>query len=362
MVRQPDHAPLVVAQEKGFFAQEGLEVTLVPPSDPSSVPRLVSAGQAEIGLHYQPSLYLDREAGLPLKRFGTLVETPLNTLTVLKDGPIKGIADLQGKTIGFSVSGFEDALVKRMLTAANVDPATVTFVNVNFALTPSLIGGKVDATIGGYRNFELTQMRLEGHEGRAFFPEENGVPAYDELIFVTRDDLINDPRLPRFLAAVEKATIYLTNHPQESLDLFLKAYPALDDALNRQAFADTLPRFAKRPAALDAGALPALRDLPGRGRPPEGSAGHRLACRGARPMTGIVTGRQAAEILERLRTRRPRVHCLMNTVVQKFTADGITAVGGIPSMTASPEEIEDFVGRADALTVNLGTLDAGRGR
>lgn len=249
----PDHAPLVVAQEKGFFAQEGLEVTLVPPSDPSSVPRLVSAGQAEIGLHYQPSLYLDREAGLPLKRFGTLVETPLNTLTVLKDGPIKGIADLQGKTIGFSVSGFEDALVKRMLTAANVDPATVTFVNVNFALTPSLIGGKVDATIGGYRNFELTQMRLEGHEGRAFFPEENGVPAYDELIFVTRDDLINDPRLPRFLAAVEKATIYLTNHPQESLDLFLKAYPALDDALNRQAFADTLTRFAKRPAALDAG-------------------------------------------------------------------------------------------------------------
>lgn len=77
-------------------------------------------------------------------------------------------------------------------------------------------------------------------------------------------------------------------------------------------------------------------------------------------MTGILTGRKAAEILERLRTRRPRVHCLMNTVVQKFTADGITAVGGIPSMTASPEEIEDFVRRADALTVNLGTLDAGR--
>ncbi|MFP5078065.1 ABC transporter substrate-binding protein [Rhizobium sp. YIM 134829] len=249
----PDHAPLVIAAEKGFFAEEGLDVTLVPPSDPSSVPRLVAAGQAEIGLHYQPSLYLDREAGLPLKRFGTLVETPLNTLTVLKDGPIAGIADLKGKTIGFSVSGFEDALVKRMLTSAGVDASSVTFVNVNFALTSSLIGGKVDATIGGYRNFELTQMRLEGHEGRAFFPEEHGVPAYDELIYVTRDDLIDDPRLPRFLRAVEKATIFLTNHPQDALDVFIKAYPSLDDALNRQAFADTLPRFAKRPAALDPG-------------------------------------------------------------------------------------------------------------
>nr|WP_236778051.1 hydroxyethylthiazole kinase [Agrobacterium tumefaciens] len=50
----------------------------------------------------------------------------------------------------------------------------------------------------------------------------------------------------------------------------------------------------------------------------------------------------------------------MNTVVQKFTADGITVVGGIPSMTTSLEEIESFVTKADALTVNLGTLDAER--
>jgi hydroxyethylthiazole kinase len=67
--------------------------------------------------------------------------------------------------------------------------------------------------------------------------------------------------------------------------------------------------------------------------------------------------RQAADILERVRGTRPRVHCLMNTVVQKFTADGISVVGAIPSMTSSVEEVEAFVDRADALTVNLGTLD-----
>lgn len=68
----------------------------------------------------------------------------------------------------------------------------------------------------------------------------------------------------------------------------------------------------------------------------------------------------AAELIERVRARRPRVHCLMNTVVQKFTADGITAVGAIPSMTSSMEEIADFIAKADALTINLGTLDAER--
>lgn len=249
----PDHAPLVVAQELGLFEKAGLEVELLPPADPSIVPRAVASGQAEIGVHYQPNLYLDHEAGVPLVRFGTLVETPLNTLTVLADGPINDLTDLAGKRIGFSVSGFEDVILSTMLANAGVELEDVEFVNVNFALTASLIGGRVEATIGGYRNFELTQMRLEGHEGKAFFPEDHGVPVYDELIFVTRPDLVSDDRLVRFLEAVEKGAIYLTNHPEESWELFIGAYPDLDDELNRHAWADTLPRFAKRPAALDAG-------------------------------------------------------------------------------------------------------------
>lgn len=249
----PDHAPLVVAQELGLFEEAGLSVELVPPADPSAPPRLVAAGQAEIAVHYQPNLYLDVAAGLPLVRFGTLIETPLNTLTVLADGPIRSIADLEGKKVGFSVSGFEDALLARMLASDGLAKDDVELVNVNFSLSPSLIAGRVDATIGGFRNFELTQMRIEGHEGRPFFPEEHGVPVYEELIYVTRRDLAGDERLARFLEAVEKATIHLTNHPEEAWQLFIRAYPDLDDELNRQAWLDTLPRFAKRPAALDRG-------------------------------------------------------------------------------------------------------------
>ncbi len=247
----PDHAPLVVAKELGLFEEAGLDVELVPPADPSIVPRAVASGKAEIGIHYQPNLYLDHDAGVSLVRFGTLVETPLNTLTVLADGPIKELKDLEGKKIGFSVSGFEDAIISRMLGSAGVDKDKIELVNVNFALSPSLISGQVDATIGGYRNFELTQMKLEGHEGRAFFPEEHGIPVYDELVFVTRPDLVEDDRLKRFLAAVEKGAIHLTNHPEEGWKLFVKAHPDLDNELNRQAWIDTLPRFAKRPAALD---------------------------------------------------------------------------------------------------------------
>lgn len=247
----PDHAPLVVAAEKGYFRDVGLEVELIPPADPSAPPRLVAAGQGDIAISYQPNLYLQVAEGLPLVRFGTIVATPLNALVVLDDGPVKTLADLKGKTVGFSVGGFEDALLKMMLSEVDLDLTDVELVNINFALSPSLITGKVDAVIGAFRNFELNQLELENSAGRAFFPEEHGVPAYDELIYLTRRDLIGDDRLPRFLMAVEKAALYLTNHPDEALDLFLKAHPDLDNPLNRRAFVDTLPRFSKSPAALD---------------------------------------------------------------------------------------------------------------
>ena len=75
-------------------------------------------------------------------------------------------------------------------------------------------------------------------------------------------------------------------------------------------------------------------------------------------MTGLPM--QAVDLLERVRTRAPRVHCLMNTVVQKLVADGLSSVGALPSMTSSVEEVQAFASKADAIVVNLGTLDAQR--
>lgn len=247
----PDHAPLFVALEKGFFAERDLEVTFVAPTDPSSPPKLVAAGQADIAVSYQPQLHLLVAAGLPIKRIGTLVATPLNSLLVLRDGPIQSIADLAGRKIGFSVGGFEDALLKRMLERHGLSLDDVTLVNVNFSLSPALLSGQVDAVIGAFRNFELNQMDLLGKPGRAFFVEEEGVPAYDELILIAHADRTGDPRFVRFLAAVEAGVQFLVNHPEDSWELFISHRPDLDDELNRRAWADTLPRFALRPGALD---------------------------------------------------------------------------------------------------------------
>jgi hydroxyethylthiazole kinase len=70
--------------------------------------------------------------------------------------------------------------------------------------------------------------------------------------------------------------------------------------------------------------------------------------------------KQAADILQRLRRASPRVHCVTNAVAQTLTANALLAVGAVPSMTISPEEIGLFVRSAKALLVNLGTFDAER--
>ncbi len=128
----PDHGPIVIAQEKGFFEEQGLEVEVIAPADPAEPPKQVAAGNADLAISYQPQLHLQVHEGLPLVRVGTLVATPLNCLLVLKDGPIKTIADLKGGKVGFSVAGVEEALLDAILKRNGLSLDDIELINVNW--------------------------------------------------------------------------------------------------------------------------------------------------------------------------------------------------------------------------------------
>lgn len=247
----PDHGPIIIAQEKGIFNDAGLNIEIIPPANPSDPPKLVAAGKVDIAISYQPQLHMQVHEGLPVTRVGTLVATPLNCLLVLEDGPIKKLSDLKNKKIGYSISGMEQALLSAILKKANVNKDEVEYINVNWSLSPSLMSKQVDAVIGAYRNFELNQMKIEGVKGRCFFIEEEGVPPYDELIFIVNNEKIDKEMLTLFLDSIEKATQYIINHPIETWEIFANYSKELNNELNEMAWFDTIPRFALRPAALD---------------------------------------------------------------------------------------------------------------
>ena len=252
----PDHAALIVAQQKGFFAKNGIEVEIIEPADPSMPPKLVAAGKSDLAVGYQPQLYLDVDQGLPLVRIATLIATPLNSIVALKESNIKTLADFKGKKIGYSVSGFEEVLLGTMLKSAGVNPNEVEKINVNWSLSPALMSKQVDGVVGAFRNFELNQLSLEKQQGIAFYPEEHGVPIYDELILLANKNKLDNSqyqaKLSAFLSAIEQATVYISNHPQEAWQTFISYKPQeLDNALNRAAWQDTLPRLSLMPRSLD---------------------------------------------------------------------------------------------------------------
>ena len=170
----PDHAALVIAKQRGIFTKHGLDVELIAPADPNAPPKLVAAGQAEYALSYQPTLQMLAAEGLPLVRVGVLVAQPLNSLVALEDGPVKTIADFKGRKIGYSIAGFEEALLGAILEKAGLTLKDVTLINVNFALTTALMSKQVDGVIGAFRNFELNDLEINKTKGRIWLVEKHG--------------------------------------------------------------------------------------------------------------------------------------------------------------------------------------------
>jgi len=249
----PNHGPVMVAQELGYFRQAGLAMTIVPPSDPNDPPRLVAAGRGDVAVSYPHTQIFQAAQDIPTMRIGALVDTPLSTITVLADGPVRTLADFRGRKVGYSLSGIEVAMLRVMLASAGVKPDAVELINVNFALSPSLLTKRVDGVIGAFRNFELFQLEIEGSKGRAFFLEDHGVPTHDALTFAANRERARagDPRLRRFLDAVERGVQFCTNQPEAAWGLFIKGRANLDNELNRRAWGATLPRFAHVPGAVD---------------------------------------------------------------------------------------------------------------
>lgn len=249
----PDHGPIVLAKELGYFEQAGLEVEIITPSDPNAPPRMVAAGSVDLAISYQPELHLNRHDGLPLRRVGTLIATPLTCLVVLADGPVQTMADLRGRKVGFAVAGVQEVMLNAMLAHSGMMPTDVEQINIGWSISPALMAGQVDGVIGAFRNFELNQLALEGMEGRCFYPEAEGVPTYDELIYIANPDRMDAGRIARFLDATERATGYILNNPAQAWEIFAGTASELQTELNARAWSDTWPRFASRPAALDAG-------------------------------------------------------------------------------------------------------------
>jgi putative hydroxymethylpyrimidine transport system substrate-binding protein len=247
-----DHAPILVAQQQGYFQQAGIQVKLIEPADPSDGPKMVAAGKADIAITYQPQFMMQVDQGLPLTRIGSLVDQPLDCVVALAVSGIHNLGDLKGKTVGYSAGGIDSLMLKTMLQKPRLNLSDIKFINVRYALVQALLSGNIDAFTGGMRNVEPIQLKKSGHSPVVFYPELNGFPSYEELIFVINPKNQDDRKLGLFLAALQKGVVYLQQHPQQAWEAAIARYPVLNNPINKASWMDSVQYFSHNPAQLDA--------------------------------------------------------------------------------------------------------------
>lgn len=241
----PNHAPIFVAKQDGFFKKNGLDVHILEPADPNDAVKLVAAKQADIGITYGEWYSQEIKSGLPIHKIGDLISQPLDCLITLKNTSIQSISDLKGKRIGYSASSANAShiILKTMLAHHGLALKDVTLIHVNYGLVQGLLAGKLDAFSGGMRNIEPVEMALMGHPARIFLPEKNGVPHYSELIFITHKANAGRSDFKKFMISIEQATQYLKKYPKKSWQKFIQAYPHLNNEINQRIWLQTIRYF-----------------------------------------------------------------------------------------------------------------------
>ena len=244
----PNHAPIFVAQQQGYFKQLGLDVDIITPANPDDPAKLVASQHADIALDYQPQVITAVTQGLPIVQIGALIATPLSCVIALKSSHINKIKDLNGKTIAGSSN---DLVLQSMLENNGIKLDNVTIIDVGYNLVQALLSGRADAVSGTFRNVELIELQAMDKPINVFYPEENNVPTYSELVYIANKNNLSDPRLEIFLHAVALGVQYLINHPEESWQKFAANHPDLNTPVIKAEWFATLPRFALRPELVD---------------------------------------------------------------------------------------------------------------
>lgn len=244
------HSYLYVAQENGYFEEEGIKVDIQFPANPTDPLTLTAAGKVTLGLYYQPDVIMARaNENVPVKSIASIVRSPLNHTIIPADSSIQSPKDLEGKTVGYPGIPLNEALLKTIVTNDGGDMDKVKMIDVGFELNSSLVTEKVDAVIGAYINHEVPVLKHQGFETRYFNPVDYGVPAFNEIVLVTGDETWEKEKeaIQAFWKAAKKGYEFMKDNPEEALSILLnnqdKANFPLEEVVEKESLEILLPKM-----------------------------------------------------------------------------------------------------------------------
>ncbi|MBI2790618.1 MAG: ABC transporter substrate-binding protein [Gammaproteobacteria bacterium] len=244
----PYHAPILVGQVLGYYKDVGLDLSILQPTDPSDVTKIVGNNNVDIGLKAMIHTIAGRTKGYPITSIGTLLDEPPTGLISLKSSGINNFDDIRGKRLGY-IGEFGKQIIDNLAKHAKIEPSAYETVRVGMYMVDAISAGRIDAGIG-FSNFH--QVELESETG------PTSIIRIDQLaglgcccfcsiqIIAHEQTLKSKPEvLQAFLAATERGASYVTQHPEEAFDMMCEGHPRLKSETQHKIFMYTLPFFSR---------------------------------------------------------------------------------------------------------------------
>ncbi|WP_419394076.1 ABC transporter substrate-binding protein [Cytobacillus praedii] len=217
------HTAIYVAKEKGYFADEGLNVNIEMPADTNDPLKLAATGKVDLAISYQTQLLVSRAEGIPVVSVAALVRHSLDAIMFKKDSGIQSPKDLEGKNIGYPSASVNEAVVSTMVKKDGGDMNNVKMTDVGWDLMPSLATDNVDALTGAYINHELVLLKKEGYDMDILKLTDFGVPDNYELVIVTGEKALKKKKTSfgKFWKAITRAQEEVKKDPASGLKVLL---------------------------------------------------------------------------------------------------------------------------------------------
>lgn len=239
-------APFYVAEDKGYFKDEGVNVSLRHHGAQESLFGALGQGTEDVVVAGGDEMMQNRSNGIKVYNWATMYQIYPVKVIVPRDSSIRSAADLKGKAIGLPGKAGENYFsLQAMLKANGLTESDVKIQFIGYTQTAALTSGKVDAVIG-FVNSDAVAVEAQGVPVRTIDPVEGGIPLVGAgLGSLDSFKEKGSKKERKILAALTKAVAYMRAHPEETLDIVRKRVPALADKKQRATASKVLSASMK---------------------------------------------------------------------------------------------------------------------
>lgn len=227
-----NHTGLYVAQENGYYEEEGLDVEIVMPGE-AGADQTVASGQAEFGVSYQESLTEARVQDIPIVSIAAIIQHNTSGFAAPVEKNITSPADFAGKTYGGWGAPVEAAVIDSLMKQEDASVADVNIINMGDTDFFTAVERDIDFAWIYYgwtgveaelRDMELDMIYLTDYSEKLDY--------YTPVLTANEEMIEGNPEIIRsFLAAVEKGYQFAIDNPDEAADILVEAVPDLDEEL-----------------------------------------------------------------------------------------------------------------------------------